>query len=124
VGVYYRAVSGFGIMLSDEDDDIKQIAAHMGFENEYDPEDFDSGEFAEWLCRRYEVHYSFAGNAYDGDTYILIGDVHSSDIYGLEETAMPQAFSQDSDLVQRLETIVADMGVDKKIAFYAGIYIY
>lgn len=124
MGIDYSAVSGFGFVLSHEEDDLEQIAKNVGFVSKYDDQDYlDEYELAEWIASKYGLDYVMAGDAMSGDTCILIGETQSTDIYGLAETPMPKKFDQSAELLTNLKNAIRDMGVPKVIAFYAGMYI-
>lgn len=134
MGVDYRAVSGYGFILSDWNDSVADIAERAGFDfdphNQYDDvedakDDFDPYEFYEWLCQKYGVTFATAGNAYDGDVYALIGVSQSSDLFGFEEASKYLIeVSIDDELNSKLERMLSDLGLEKKIGYYTGLYIY
>lgn len=134
MGVDYRAVAGYGFIFSELSDDLVELATRAGYDFDvhgyYDDEDeakdnFDPYEFYDWLCTKYGVKFACAGNAYDGDCYALIGVGKSTSLFGFEETSQYMIETViDDDLNSKLERILRDLGIEKKIGYYTGLYIY
>jgi hypothetical protein len=122
MGVEYSAVSGYGFVLDDINDDIEGIAKFAGF-----PVDalFDSYSFYEWLSKKYNVNFAYAGDAYDGSIYVLIGAVTVSNLYGFEDVDFGLSEIESSaELNAELRRMLDDLGIDKKIGYYTGMYVY
>jgi hypothetical protein len=121
MGVYYKAVSGYGIVLDINQYDFKELSHKVGFE--YDDDYFDDYDFVEYLCKQFDLNYSPAGNAYnDGGVIWLIGDTRSIDTYGLVE--LRPLTDIDDTCRPKVEELVKALDVDLKIGYYSGLYVF
>lgn len=124
MGVDYAAVSGYGFVLDPEEDDILGIATRAGYKSPYDDGDDDPYELIEWLCHQYGVQFVTGGSAYSDEVVYLIGDVESTDVFGLEEVTSLKVLSDSIITESKLNKMLSDLGIQKKIAHYSGLYVY
>lgn len=119
MGVDYAAVSGYGFVLDPEEDDVEGMAKSLGYN-----EDESYYEAVDWLCQQYGVQFVSAGNAYSNETVYLIGDVEFTDVFGLAEVTSIKVLSDSIITESKLNKMLSDLGIQKKIAHYSGLYVY
>jgi len=120
MGVDYSASSGYGFVLT-SDDDWEAMAEKLGVA--YEDDDYD---ILEALCSKYQVDYATAGDSYSGEVQYLIGDVRTTHIYDFESSDFTFLTKDDFDtsLHLKLKDILSILGLDRDVKFYTGLHVY
>lgn len=140
MGVDYTYSSGYGIVLERED-----FTEDLIYNIEYCPvwdsftsheewlastgddilDDLDIDDVIEFLCRKYKLEYSSAGNHYTGEVCWLIGSVHSDSNYWFDEISINNSLGDIHQVKLRLERLKLDLGfgINKKISYYSGMAV-
>lgn len=80
----------------------------------------------DFICREYGFEYATAGSSYSGELCWLVGGgitVGRND-YWFEEVTPEPAFSGYAEVDEKLAKLKSDLGLDLKVAHYAGMHVY